>query len=295
MTLAGGHGSSGPAVGQLVHDQALHRELEQILGAPVVMLAEVGSTNQELSDRARESALHGPGLKDLTLVATDFQSQGRGRLQRSWVVEPGEALTFSLLLRPTAPSGQPLPTQSLGWLTVLLSCAIAQALAEQAVQAAVKWPNDVLVADRKIAGVLASLVSLDQSAPAVVVGAGINVSSRQLPVQTATSVVLEGGAGDRGQLLRTVVEKFLPLYRSYCADPAVLTRSHGTMRALVEGLMGTLGRRVRAELPGDRQPLLGQAVGLDEYGALIIHDDDGLSHHLNAADVIHLRPLQEVQ
>lgn len=293
MTLAGGDAGRQMTVGQLAHDQGLHRDLEQILGAPVVVLDQVGSTNQELSERAREAASHGRALEDLTLVATDFQSHGRGRLDRTWVVEPGEALTFSLLLRPTGPGAVPLPTQTFGWLTMLLSCAVAQALAEQGVQAQVKWPNDVLVGERKIVGVLASLVTFDHLPPAVVVGAGINVSSTQLPVETATSVALEGGSRDRGLLLRTVVEKFLPIYRSYCADPTEITRPDGTLRALVEGLLGTLGRRVRAELPGDQVPVLGQAVGLDDHGALIIRDDDGASHHLNAADVIHLRPVQE--
>lgn len=295
MTRAGGDGSRQVAPGQLAHDQALHRDLEQILGAPVVMLSEVGSTNQELADRARDAALHGQTPEDLTLVATDFQSQGRGRLDRTWVVEPGEALTFSLLLRPAAPSGQPLPTQSFGWLTMLLSCAVVQALADHGVQAQVKWPNDVLVGNRKMVGVLASLVTFDHLPPAVVVGAGINVSSTHLPVDTATSVVLEGGTGDRALLLRAMVSRFLPIYRSYCADPTQLTRPDGTLRALVEGLLGTLGRRVRAELPGDQTPLEGQAVGLDDHGALIIRDDDGAHHHLNAGDVIHLRPVQEAR
>ncbi|MDO5619120.1 biotin--[acetyl-CoA-carboxylase] ligase [Kocuria sp.] len=286
-------GADGGTTPALAAEHALHAELSTLLGAPVEVLPEVGSTNQELAERAREAAVRGGGLPDLSLLATDYQSAGRGRLDRSWVVAPGEALTFSLLLRPSGPSGAPLATQTFGWLTMLLSTAVAQALSLQGIAAQVKWPNDVLVGDRKMVGVLASLVPFDHLPPAVVVGAGINVSTTELPVHTATSVLREGGDPNRGELLRQVVQCFLPLYRSFCADPTQLAQPHGSLRHDVEALLGTLGRRVRAQLPGNQPPLVGVAAGLDQYGALLLDDDAGARHHLSAADVVHLRGAQE--
>lgn len=277
----------------LSEDRRLHRELEEILSAPVTILPEVPSTNEELIHRARRSATEEEPLPDLYVMATDFQCQGRGRLDRTWVVAPGEALTFSVLLRPTDAEGCPVPPQTYGWLTLLLSSAVIQALVEQGIAAEIKWPNDVLVGGRKMVGVLASLVTCDHMPPAVVVGAGINVSTSEFPVDTATSVQREGGHTDRAALLRRIMELFVPIYRRYCDDPAQVTHPDGALRRHIEANMTTLGRQVRAELPGSHPPILGRAVGLDAHGALIIQDTSGIGHHLSAGDVVHLRGVQE--
>lgn len=287
----GGGAAPAPLAGQ----PRLLERLESVLGAPVEILPEVGSTNEELSARAREAAGRRDPLPDLTLLATDFQSAGRGRLDRNWLVAPGEALTFSLLLHPGAADGTALPARAYGWLTMLMAGAVVQALHDDGVPARIKWPNDVLVDGRKLVGILASLVTLDGLPPAVVIGAGINVTTSQLPVETATSVSREGGSTDRGRLLESVLEKFVPLYRRFCQDPGRLTRPDGSLRRAVEQDVITLGSSVRAELPGAQAPLTGTAVGMDEDGALLIRDDEDGVHALMAGDVVHLRPAREAR
>lgn len=289
----GGSGSVPSSTETTIGDAGWQERLTALLGAPVEVLPEIGSTNQELTRRAKDAALHHRPLPDLTVLATDYQSAGRGRLDRSWVVEPGEALTFSVLLRPGAGGGSmPLPTQTYGWLTMVMAAAVVETMRERGVDARIKWPNDVLVAGRKLVGILATLVSFDALPPAVVVGVGVNVSTSQLPEQTATSVRLEGSAATREELLEAIMTKFLGLYRRFCRDPEDLARADGGLRADLERHLVTLGAQVRVELPGDQGFLTGQVVGLDSHGALQVRDDDGALHTLSAGDVVHLRLAQ---
>lgn len=273
-------------------DDAQTDRIAEVLRTPFEVLSEVPSTNDELVERAQRT---GRPLPDLSLLAAEHQSAGRGRLDRQWVTGPGEALTFSLLLRPARGSGSTavaLPTQSFPWLTVLLAAAIAQTLRGQGIAASLKWPNDVLVetsgGSRKICGVLASLVVHDGSAPALVLGAGLNVAAAP---EGAASVRGEGSEASRGDLLVEILERFTCLYRLFAESPESLSGS-GELRAEVEQLLSTLGRRVRAEMPGGRAPLEGVAAGLDEHGALLI-DHDGGRTAVSAADVVHLRPIEE--
>ena len=148
-----------------------------------------GSTNADLLERAAGGAPEG------TVLVAEAQTSGRGRMGRAWVSRPGAALTFSALLRPVV-----VPPARRGWIPLLAGVAIASAVAAAAgLDARLKWPNDVLVGGRKLAGILA-----EQAAGAVVVGVGLNVSARrdELPIETATSLALEGAAGiGRQQLL----------------------------------------------------------------------------------------------
>lgn len=276
-------------------DDAQTDRIAEVLRTPFEVLSEVPSTNDELVERAQRAARTGRPLPDLSLLGAEHQSAGRGRLDRQWVTGPGEALTFSLLLRPARGSGSTavaLPTQSFPWLTVLLAAAIAQTLRGQGIAASLKWPNDVLVetggGSRKICGVLASLVVHDGSAPALVLGAGLNVAAAP---EGAASVRGEGSEASRGDLLVEILERFTCLYRLFAESPESLS-GPGELREEVEQLLSTLGRRVRAEMPGGRAPLEGVAAGLDEHGALLI-DHDGGRTAVAAADVVHLRPIEE--
>lgn len=285
-TLPAVNGAHSP-MQPLTGDTALISRLQALLGAPVEIVAELGSTNDELVRRALADS-QALALPDMSLLVTDYQNAGKGRLDRTWEVRPGEALTFSLLLRPVA-----VPPETYGWFTMLMSCAVTQALRDHGLAAQTKWPNDVLVGTRKITGILAALVVTPGAAPAVVVGTGLNVSTTHLPVETATSVQREGCNLGRADLLVDVLEKFLPLYRRFCADPTELTVPDGRLRTVVESQLGTLGQRVRAELPGAQAPLTGRAVGLDDHGALLIRPEGGRVRAVSAGDVVHLRPTEE--
>jgi BirA family biotin operon repressor/biotin-[acetyl-CoA-carboxylase] ligase len=184
---------------RLVRPGGLWREIR--------VIEETGSTNAVLLGEARAGAAEG-----LVLVA-ESQTAGRGRLGRSWSSPPRAALTCSVLLRP---AGVPPPARA--WLPLLTGIAVAAALrAEAGVAAGLKWPNDVLVGDRKIAGILAEV-----HGDAVVAGVGLNVTltRAELPVPTATSLLLENAAClDRGRLLAAVLTELASRYTAWAAGP----------------------------------------------------------------------------
>lgn len=229
-----------------------------------------GSTNADLAAAARAGD---PG--GLVLVA-EHQDQGRGRLDRTWVSPPRAGLTFSMLWRP------PVEPARWGWLSPLVGLAVAEAVSETAlVDVRLKWPNDLLVGHRKLAGVLAERVG-----EAVVVGVGLNVSTRvdELVGPAATSLLFEDGAcTDRDPLLRSVLRRIAERYRDWTTrggDPTALRQ------ALVER-SATVGQEVQVLLPGGRT-LRGAASDIDAEGRLVVVTEDGVEA-VAAGDVVHLR------
>ncbi len=236
---------------------------------------ETGSTNADLLAEARAGAAEG-----LVLVA-ETQTAGRGRLDRSWSSPPRAALTFSVLLRPgaVAPSAR-------AWLPLLTGMAVAAALrAEAGITAGLKWPNDVLVADRKIAGILA-----EAHGDAIVAGAGLNVTLTQaeLPVPTATSLLLENAAClDRERLLAAVLTELASRYTAWAAGPDAAEPGGAALRAEYLRWCVTLGREVRVELPGGTL-LTGMATDVDSTGRLAVRTGSGTTL-VGAGDVVHVR------
>ena len=166
---------------------------------------------------------------------------------------------------------------------VLAGVAVAGALGPLAeLDVRLKWPNDVLVGDRKLAGILAERVE-----DALVLGVGINVSMRadELPVPTATSLLLEGSAVvDRMPVLLAVLRSMGRLYAEF-AEASGDADASG-LRSSYRGLCSTLGTAVRAELPGERV-VTGTGSDVDESGRLILETADG-TEPIGAGDVIHL-------
>lgn len=243
-------------------------------GWRVEVLTESPSTNADVTERAL--AGEPPGL----VVAAEHQTAGRGRLDRTWVTPPRAALTFSALL---APDGVPL--QRWPWLPLLSGLAVLDGVRRvTGVSATLKWPNDVLVDDHKVAGILVQRVERPGGSVAVV-GVGLNVSSTraELPVPTATSLELSGAATvDRTALLAALLESLTSRY-----DPWRAERGRGVRESYVAAC-STVGRPVRVELPGEG-PLEGQAVGVDAEGRLEVAVG-GRVRALSAGDVVHVRP-----
>ncbi|MGW0080581.1 biotin--[acetyl-CoA-carboxylase] ligase [Streptomyces sp. NPDC003393] len=250
------------------------------LWSEVDVVQRTGSTNADLVARAEA----GKAAEGAVLIAEE-QTAGRGRLDRRWTAPARSGLFFSVLLRPTD-----VPVARWGWLPLLTGVAVATGLARAAgVDMALKWPNDLLVTvggeERKAGGILA-----ERAGDGVVVGVGVNVTLRadELPVPQAGSLALAGAAGtDRDPLLRGVLrslEDWYGRWRAVGGDPV----GSGLQEAYAAGC-ATLGRRVRAELPGERS-LVGEAVALDGDGRLVLATEDGVQEPVGAGDIVHLRP-----
>ena len=260
------------------------------------VVAETGSTNTDLAELARLRPAEAP---DLSVLTAEMQTAGKGRLGRVWIAPPRSSLFVSVLLRPVNAAGRPLPTQSYGWLSLLAALALTEAVARRTgVEARLKWPNDVMVDGRKLAGVLAQLVVDSSGAPpAVVVGVGMNVSltDEDLPVPAATSLLMEyASTTDRNILLQDYLLELAAAYREFCAVDGDADRPWTDGTSLLHKIstrMVTLGQEVRAEKPGGSS-LTGRAVALDRNGSLILVDAQGERHAVVAADVVHLRAAQ---
>jgi BirA family biotin operon repressor/biotin-[acetyl-CoA-carboxylase] ligase len=264
-------------------------------GIPQLTVVEsTGSTNADLLRGVTEDPRAWP---DLSVLAAEYQSAARGRLERRWEAPARSSVSVSIVLRPANAEGRPLPAHSYSWLSLLAALALREALLETAaIPAELKWPNDVLVRGRKIAGILAQLGPLGEAdAPPVVLGTGLNVTltEAELPVPTATSVLLEDPATvDRTLLLKSYLSRFATLYRSFCnadGDPTAGMAGGPSLHKRVEAVLTTLGKQVRAQLPGDHE-LIGHASRLDDYGSLLVVDSAAHEHVVTAGDVVHLRP-----
>jgi BirA family biotin operon repressor/biotin-[acetyl-CoA-carboxylase] ligase len=256
--------------------------------APVVQEwpPEQTSTNTRLAELLES----GVRIPDFAAVGTDHQVNGQGRLGRSWTVPAGAALTFSV------PVALPQDTDlaGLGWIPVVTGLAVTRALAGLGVAARIKWPNDVLTPDgRKLCGILSRLVLRPDGGRSVVVGAGVNVSltEEELPVETASSVLLEGGDPDRAALLVGILSQLPGLVREVLAAGTGFSRSEAA--AEVRAAMATLGSHVRVHLPGDTS-FTGIAVDLDDEANLLVRDDSAPASaepvRVSAGDVVHVRP-----
>ena len=232
------------------------------------VLDEAPSTNVVVADRARSGA--GEGL----VVVAEHQTAGRGRLDRTWETPARSALTVSVLLTPRAPASD------WPWLPLLAGYAASLALRRIGAPASLKWPNDVLLEDRKLAGILTERIEAP-SGPAVVVGIGINVgmTADELPLESATSLAVEGYDVDRTDLLSALLER---LHTEYVA----FERGElGALRTSYAGACATVGREVRVELPTG-STLSGEATGIDEGGRLLVAGPDGVVP-VSAGDVVH--------
>lgn len=256
----------------LIRDDGLWREVE--------VVQRTGSTNTDLVGLATD----GKAVEGSVLVAEE-QTAGKGRLDRTWTAPPRSGLFFSVLLNPAE-----VPAARWGWLPLLTGVAVATGLSRAAgVDTALKWPNDLLVTvggeERKAGGILAERAG-DEGA---VIGVGINVTLRadELPVPQAGSLALAGAVStDRDPLLRGILrslEEWYGRWRAATGDPVV----SGLQETYAAGC-ATLGRVVRAELPGHRS-IMGEAVAIDGDGRLVLATAEGVQEPVGAGDIVHLR------
>lgn len=245
--------------------------------AEIVVTPSTGSTNADVAAAARAGAPEG------TVHTTDAQTSGRGRLDRTWESPAGSGIAVSVLLRPdTVPAGHWV------WLPLLVGLAVDATVRECGVESGLKWPNDVLVDGRKLAGILLERVETP-TGPAAIVGVGLNVTLRreELPIETATSLQLEGAnETNRSIILKSFLRNLEALYRAWKAsegDPGAGIRDSYVRRCI------TLGSRVRVDLPtgssSEGEVIEGLATGIDDLGRLLVE-----GRAISAGDITHVRP-----
>ncbi|HEX9065780.1 MAG TPA: biotin--[acetyl-CoA-carboxylase] ligase [Streptosporangiaceae bacterium] len=246
------------------------------------VVGETASTNEDVLKLAADGAPEG------LVLAAEWQTAGRGRQGRVWQSGPTGALTFSVLLRPAT-----VPPPARGWVPLLTGVAVAAAVRRVAgLDARLKWPNDVLAGEKKLAGILA-----EQCGDSIVVGTGLNILGRpgELPAPTATSLQDCGaGPGDRTSLLAEILRQVAGRYRRWQAAGG----DAGACGLLAEyaALCATIGKPVRVLLPAGRV-LEGTATGVDGAGQLLVRlaGQPGGSGRapgdvaVSAGDVIHVR------
>ena len=258
------------------------RSLERALLVPgglwrrLALKEETGSTNADVADAARAGAAEG------LIVVAEQQVAGRGRRDRVWVSPARAGLTVSVLLRPGD-----VPQRHWAWLPLLDGVALRDAVQRIAeVDAALKWPNDLLVGDGKAAGILAEVTG-----DAVVLGIGLNVTTRadELPPTTglpATSLLLAGARStDRDPLLRALLRGVARWYGGW-REAGGDAEMCGLLAAYQRDC-ATIGRDVRVLLP-NAEEFTGTATTVDGDGQLVVRTADG-ERRVSAGDVLHVR------
>jgi BirA family biotin operon repressor/biotin-[acetyl-CoA-carboxylase] ligase len=223
-------------------------------------LVEVGSTQDELKTEL---------VSNGQCVVTEFQSAGRGRLDRTFESAPNVALLFSFYIEPKR-------LTHWGWLPLLAGISVARTLNEltDSISFSTKWPNDVLANSGKVAGILC-----ERFGEGVIVGIGVNVTTMpdELPVETASSIFIESGQElNRNVLLAAILDNFRRILLQWEAGVDLSS----TYRALSQ----TIGREITIHLPGSRE-LSGRAIGIGLDGELLLESGDIIT----AGDVVHLR------
>lgn len=256
------------------------RVAEQLAGLPVPQVRyfdTIGSTNDEALGWITA------GAEDGSLVVADQQTRGRGRLGRRWVTRPGAALAFSLVLRP-----RPGELGHLGLYSPLGALAICQALEESlGLTPQVKWPNDVLLQRRKVAGILVEAAWTGAALDGLVIGIGVNVTPAAVPPPGELlfpAVSIEEASGhpvDRLDLLRSILRSLF--------DWRARLGSQGFRQAWEERL-AFRGEWVKISAAGNNAPLTGQVIGLTDDGGLRLRGVSGDEMTVAVGDV-HLHPV----
>ncbi|MBC7224444.1 MAG: biotin--[acetyl-CoA-carboxylase] ligase [Anaerolineae bacterium] len=266
--------------------EALERELHtRIVGRRLYWYEAVESTNTALL------ALAAQGAPDGAVAVAEYQTGGRGRGSRRWWAPPRTCLLFSILFRPAFP----LPPAQSHQLTMLCSLATCDAVAAVAgLSLALKWPNDLLLAGRKVGGILTEGSFTGGRLSHVVVGVGLNVNvdfaarpagadAQELAglAEEATSLMAHlGRPVDRTALLRAILERVDARYRRLGEGE----RFHEEWSQR----LATLGQQVRVHT--GTETLVGVAEAVDEGGALLLRLGDGSLRRILAGDVARLRP-----
>ncbi|UCH88785.1 MAG: biotin--[acetyl-CoA-carboxylase] ligase [Thermoplasmata archaeon] len=248
------------------------------IGKRIIHLATTPSTNTEAKELLAE------GCEEGTAVVADVQTEGRGRLQRTWYSPPG-GLWLSVILKPSGLQPEKLPLMSLA-----AGVAAAKSISSlYPVEVHLKWPNDILITSKKLGGILNEAVYSGTELDGVIIGMGLNLD---LPLgdleedlqNTATTLrteLPESVEISNEKILAGILNHIERLY------DLLISGKHNEIIKEWERYSTTIGSRVSVNLDGDNK-LKGEAVGVDELGALMVKTDDGSIHTILAGDCLYL-------
>lgn len=242
------------------------------IGQNAIFYQEVSSTQDVAKQLVSLGAVEG------TLVVSDRQTKGRGRMERNWHSPGGKGIWASLIIRPR------LPLEQAPQFTLLTAVAICQAIEKIAdVQMKIKWPNDLLFNGKKICGILTEMINRQYEIDAIVIGFGVNINheASDFPpdlVDKATSLsLITKKHWDRGHLLRAICEQFEKLYKIYVQS------GFAPIKILWESYATSIGKRITARTVAGT--FEGEAIGIDPQGVLLLKLDDGKVKHIYSADL----------
>jgi BirA family transcriptional regulator, biotin operon repressor / biotin---[acetyl-CoA-carboxylase] ligase len=256
---------------ELLSPEAIHAAVNIVDAGPfaaeVYYHKQCGSTNDLLRDLAEHGAPEG------TLVITDEQVQGRGRMGREWIAPPGTSLLMSILFRPSLP---PITAHRLVMVTGL--AAMDACAAETGLHVVSKWPNDLQINGKKVAGILTESAIEGDALKWVIVGMGMNVNQQfeaddPLAARATSIKMLSRQPTDRVSILARIMEGINRWYALIRAD---------ALADAWRDRCGTLGKRVHIAIPDGS--LIGIAEEIDENGALWLRTDDDRRHHLTLGE-----------
>lgn len=241
------------------------------MGREIRYFSTIDSTNQFAKKIAEEGAADG------TLIIADEQTAGKGRSGRHWVTRPGEAASFTLILRPK------LPPDKVSMVTLVMGLAVSNTVhALYDVDAGIKWPNDVVLDGKKICGILTEMSAEINEVHYIVIGVGINANMTQIPqelMQTATSLELVlGRSVNRAQLLAVLMQEFEDLYERF--------EETGSLKDMMEAynrVCVNQDRPVRVLDP--KGEYTGIARGIDEHGVLLVETEEGSLSRVSSGEV----------
>ena len=267
---------------------AIHNHLTtHDLGRRIDIHERLDSTNREAAALGQAGVEHG------TLVLADAQTAGRGRMARTWFSPPGVNVYASLIIR--ASMDAPRLTAWLSWLPLMAALSAAEAIERiAAISMAVKWPNDLLIGERKVGGILCESGSASGSGPFQVVGIGINVNGARTDFpeefkDIATTIRQETGhAIDRNHLVAQWLQELEP-----CLDE-FLARGSERIAPAYRRRCTTIGKTVKAML-ADGKEWIGVVQGVNQDGSLNLVESSATGpatpavRQVRAADIVHLR------
>ena len=245
----------------------------RFIGADIYLFDAIDSTNDHAHKLAKE------GAKEGTVVLSESQSRGKGRLGRTWFSPSGANIYLSIILRPQ------MPTSQITLLTFAAAIAVARAIRNvTGLDADIKWPNDILIKDKKVAGILSEMDAEKDKVKSTIIGIGINVNldKKDIPLELmgkATSIKIESNSAiDRMNLICRVLENLEEWYNLFERNEA------NDIIKEWKSLAITIGRDVKVQ--SGNSFIEGRAVDIDENGALLIKDRNGVIQKVLSGDVI---------